>query len=370
MTSEETIQRKLRELQTSYVAHTNGQNFKHFFCPTLWVDEPVKLIPGHVFNRAFKHHRRRTVVQRADVDGFYARNFEVETIDFVRKQGKTMSDALDDDELAKLVRPDVFIDGKPVKTYYVQQNEVPAEHSVITLWNKDGKYRLLGVHCPQDVFDEMYETGRAKVISHSDWRVPSIVSILKAAHLSFFYVFGYRYGLSAAAEFLGRQILGSFFRDNQNKPKDEVIKSAKSHFIKFTNMIRPVFGTVPSWMKASIEGNAFFFLESSEGELYAIGAIVRTGSLVSHVYVPNFLSPNCDPGVYHSFLTSENEEYAYRVGFVDTARGVIEIADNPQKLYWPKKDGLDFEPLQPHLEENNNPSDHWKHQTDDNTQAG
>jgi hypothetical protein len=47
-----------------------------------------------------------------------------------------------------------------------------------------------------------------------DVRIPMMVSVIKAAHLTLFEMLGYRYALSLAGYFVGRQILGEFYLQN------------------------------------------------------------------------------------------------------------------------------------------------------------
>ena len=43
-----------------------------------------------------------------------------------------------------------------------------------------------------------------------DVRVPMLVSVIKAAHLTLFAMHGYNYALSSSGIFVGQQILGEF----------------------------------------------------------------------------------------------------------------------------------------------------------------
>jgi len=73
-----------------------------------------------------------------------------------------------------------------------------------------------------------------------DLRLPALVSLLKAAHLTLFEMLRYRYVLSAVGHFMGQSILGKFFLQNEGLAKQAVIANAYGHFREFMNLVRPV----------------------------------------------------------------------------------------------------------------------------------
>jgi hypothetical protein len=75
------------------------------------------------------------------------------------------------------------------------------------------------------------------IVNQSDWnietkkdlRIPTFVSLIKAAHLSMFSLFGYRYALTYAGRFIGEDILGKFYRANDEvKTKTEAARVGAS----------------------------------------------------------------------------------------------------------------------------------------------
>ena len=69
-----------------------------------------------------------------------------------------------------------------------------------------------------------------EVVMFKDTRVAALVSLIKAAHLTLFWLLGYRYATSAAGLFVGRDILGQFYRSNAGRPKKEIRANAWSYF--------------------------------------------------------------------------------------------------------------------------------------------
>ena len=74
---------QLSRLNANYEAVT-GRLVQRFVCPITLRDEPdAVLCDGHVLNDAIDTARRRTVVQRADVDCFFGRTIEPELVTFL-----------------------------------------------------------------------------------------------------------------------------------------------------------------------------------------------------------------------------------------------------------------------------------------------
>ncbi|HEX2619164.1 MAG TPA: hypothetical protein VHL11_03425, partial [Phototrophicaceae bacterium] len=67
-----------------------------------------------------------------------------------------------------------------------------------------------------------------------------MASLIKAAHLTLFGLFGYSYALSASGRFIGHDILGDFFSKNHTNPKKKVLENAQIFFKEFFNMVPPI----------------------------------------------------------------------------------------------------------------------------------
>ena len=69
------LQKRVEILREDYRRFSH-KPFVHFYCPILHVDEPAELQKGHIINEAFSDSSRAWVVQRKDVDNFFASPFE------------------------------------------------------------------------------------------------------------------------------------------------------------------------------------------------------------------------------------------------------------------------------------------------------
>lgn len=356
MTGKQRLEKELVALQASHVRKC-GVRFDHFFCPALWEDTPSELCLGHVFNQSFGHHKRRVVVQRKDVDEFYGKFFEFDVRGFAKTLKKDMDEIVESPELVKYQNFTMFVDNKPVKTLIYDGN-MPDGFSKVGLLNSKGKPCLtLAVDVHPDKWLPLKGTNRTRLHSFNDWRLEVLPTLIKSAHLSMFYVFQYRYGISVASDFIGRQILGRFYRHNCNGNKHSVHAAAKEFFIEYVNVARPVLGEYPRDMLPSIENRVFYFLEGSSGQHFGIGAIVKTGPMLHMVYMPNFLDPSCDVGVYQDFISNDNEDFTIRRGRWNEADNLIELDSNLIRIKWPKNERNKFAPIEPSMDGLNNPSD-------------
>jgi hypothetical protein len=95
-----------------------------------------------------------------------------------------------------------------------------------------------------------------------DIRIPMLVSVIKAAHLTLFHMLGYNYVLSAGGYFVGHQILGEFFLHNYDKPKADVLKAANPFFREYVHMVRPLISDTFNF-QGTVTDNALLICVSS-----------------------------------------------------------------------------------------------------------
>jgi hypothetical protein len=124
-----------------------------------------------------------------------------------------------------------------------------------------------------------------EIVIEKDIRLPALVSLLKAAHLTLFEMLGYRYALSAGGIFLGRDVLGKFFLRNRDLSKADVLIDAASYFREFKNMMRPVMNAPPE--APDTVTDRFLFVCHCEAEIpWALIVFIRTSDLLHAVLVP------------------------------------------------------------------------------------
>lgn len=96
-----------------------------------------------------------------------------------------------------------------------------------------------------------------EIVISKDVRLPTLASLLKAAHLTLFELVGYRYALSAAGYFLGWDVLGKFVATSRGKDRPAIIDSAADHFPEFVNLVRPML-VRPSGLQGTISDHRLY----------------------------------------------------------------------------------------------------------------
>ncbi len=323
-------EQKLSELRSDYQAVV-GSPFSHFYCPIVFQDEHVDLCRAHVVNRAFPESSRRWTVQRADVDNFYGSIFEGDFVDIRHRGKQSPEQIIVNPALSKKFHPKVLLGGEVVQ-HFVANGPVPDRFTEAVVGGATGAIRLgLKIH-PDEASAAMSKGLEIQI--EKDIRLPALVSLLKAAHLTLFEMLGYRYALSAAGFFLGRTVLGDFFLQNRDLGRVDILKNAASHFREFANMVRPVLS-----LETTVQGtltDRFLFVCHCEAETpWALIVIIRTSDLLHAVLVPVFEVPSaaarfvrflrCQGGpIQANFCRFEGDKWL--------------AAEQPETLTWPKAD--------------------------------
>ncbi len=221
----EEIRSRLQAMQDDYSAVT-GSRFQHFYCPILYKDEPVELQRGHIVNRAFQGAARAWVVQRKDVDNFYGAFFEDEFTSIEAVRNWKDSNVLIDKKLQRKIKPRLLVDGKNID-FYLAKDQVPSHFTPL---------RIDGDH--STIIGLKMNSVEALAAAEADWeievardlRLPTLVSLIKAAHLTQFHLLGYRYLFSAAGRWVGRDILGEFFQQNMDAKRERFSQMRPASF--------------------------------------------------------------------------------------------------------------------------------------------
>ena len=232
-----------------------GSPFLNFYCPILFRDEEVPLCKAHIVNTAFPSSHRCWVVQRKDLDNFYGSHFENDFVD-IQYRGKNFTESiLADPYLSKNLSPKIRFGDKGIE-HFVASGPVPANFTEAAVGGPSGPVRLgLKIH-PDDAVTEIKNDW--SIVIEKDIRLPALVSILEAAHLTIFKMLGYSYALSAGGHLLGWEILGKFFLGNHALARPQVLANARAHFTEFANMVRPPLTHQPTF-KAPLVTNSFSY---------------------------------------------------------------------------------------------------------------
>ncbi len=321
------IERKLEELRSDY-RQVVGSTFSHFFCPILFRDDDVDLCRAHIVNRAFPDSDRRWTVQRADVDNFYGSSFEGEFTEIQYHGSQPLEQFFANPDLSRRFRPQVLL-GESVVPHYVAHGPIPAHYTGVLLSGPSGEVSL-GLKIEPGLAPSAIDKG-VNLAIEKDVRVPALVSLLKAAHLTLFEMLGYRYALSPAGSFLGSAVLGEFFLRNRGNSKAEVTAKAASHFAKFANMVRPVLSQ-EAGIRGTISDGLLFVCFVDNRIPWAYIVFIRTGDRLHAVLVPGFEEQN---GAAHfmAFLRSNGGAILARRCSFENDKWVMSEAS--ETLMWP-----------------------------------
>jgi len=179
--------------------------------------------------------------------------------------------------------------------------------------------------------DQQWETWVSK-----DFRVPALVSLIKAGYLTLFSVLGYRYALSVDGLLVGGHVLGQFFRSNVGKPKEVVLDDARGFFGPYAHMVRPVLKTKLQFAGTVADGN-MFLCRSFSGEPWAVVVFIRTSQQLHAVLLPLTESE----AAYRAFVSFlHNDETTLRANFLKFERDHWTTNPKPVTLEWPKGEAL------------------------------
>ena len=330
------LRQKLEKLRADHEAVT-GRPFSHFFCPILFRDEEADLCEGHVVNNAFPGSSRVSTVQRQDVDSFYGAHFEAEFVNIQHRGSVTGADAITDHELTKKLKPAFLLNSKPIEYYTPKHgSKVPEDFTPIEFEHGNRSVKLVLKIKPQEVLeasDESWDIALSK-----DVRIHALVSLIKSAHLTLFRLLGYQYAFSAGGHFVGNDILGKFFLQNQGRPKAEVVEAAIDFFAEFVHMVRPIMSNPSSKSESvprpgTVADRTLMVCRFGHGAFWALIVFVQTGHGLHAVLVPVFDDPE-GAVRFVDFLRNDNE-------YIESSYCKIEdnhwqVEKKTKDISWPK----------------------------------
>lgn len=316
---------KLKKLRADY-ERVVGESFETFFCPILYRDENVHLCRAHVINESFRKSHRAWTIQRSDVDSFFGSVFEADFLALQERGRHNPVDVLGDRRLSRQLQPSISVEDDEVE-HYIPTGPVPDGHSRVTLETSEGTIEMALKIQPNELLDRAALQWDIRI--NKDVRLPALVSLLKAAHLTLFSLLGYSYALSAGGYFLGRTVLGDFFEAHHGTPRAMVLDAGDAHFPTFVNMVRPI-----------LDGGDHLLGTLSDGRFYFVGAqepwamliIIRTNDVRHAVLVPVLESPEA-PSHFLNFLQSRASELVTRLA---TWKGDhFAVASRTDRFQWP-----------------------------------
>jgi len=319
------LQSKLERLRSDY-SRVTGTPFSYFFCPVLFRDEDVTLSESHIVNVAFPDSPRAWTVQRKDVDSFYGSRFEADFVDIQYNQDPSLGKTVTDRNLHQRLKPQFLADDVPIE-HFIARDKVPDQFAPV-VFESDGESVQLGFKISRE--DMLAATTKKWQLSISkDVRVPALVSLIKAAHLTLFEMLGYRYALSAGGHFVGRDILGEFFVKNYDKRKAEVLENALRFFREFAAMVRPV-ESCGSAFQGTVVDRKLFLCKDDRAPMWAFIVFIKISQSLHAVMVPIFGQSY----KFMNFLHDEKETITAFPGRFELDHWTID--NHSIELSWPK----------------------------------
>ena len=321
------LQKRLEDLRSDHESVT-GSPFEHFLCPILFRDDDTELCRAHVINKSFQESDRSWTVQRADVDAWYGTMFEADFLAVEKRDKPIIEEAFFDSDLGRRFRPMLRVDGEEVP-YYFRSGPVPESHTGVQL-EVQGKSIQLGLKITQDEILTSL-SGKWEFEIEKDLRVPTLASVLKAAHLTMFHLLGYRYALSAGGIFLGKDVLGEIFTKANGMERGPVLKLAEDHFRNFVNMVRPVVNPSPEFNGTLTDMLVHFFILGQQ--VWACQVLIRNGDQRHAVVVP-ILEDGHAAAQFCRFLDSPSMKVEVRTGQIN--RDHIKLSPTSESIEWPE----------------------------------
>lgn len=330
----EALLNKVDELRSDYT-RVYGQPFSHFYCPILFKDEEVELCKAHIINQAFPDSSRAWTAQRKDLDGFYGSNFESDFIDITEFDNPSVTNIFTDKKLSKKFNAKIFVGEREVEHFFSPRG-IPQNFPRLIFKGTESSTPLGLKIQPIDV--ATLENQKWEMEISRDIRISTMVSVIKAAHLTLFEMLGYNYVNRASAEFVGRQILGNFFLQNRGERKHEVLKSANEFFRPYIHMTRPILKTE---FQGTITDKKLLMCMGSSGMPWATILFVKTADVINGVMIPTF-GDGDQVATFFDFLKNDNS--SIQVCPCQFAGDKWEIAQKTMSLIWPKANAS-FPPL-------------------------
>lgn len=319
---------RLANLRADYESVV-GEPFRHFFCPILYRDENVELCNAHIINKAFADSPKRMTIQRKDVDGWFGSMFEADWV-VIEERGKhKLLDILTNKTLRQKLKPQFLRGGKPVDHYFSSSRDVPPEHTPIHLEGAGKPLRFVLKRDPSDILSN--EDSHWEISIERDLRLPALVSLLKAAHLTLFDMLGYRYVYSPSGRYLGYDILGRFYLENRGRPKREVLVRAREHFNDYIGIVRPML--VAPRVEGTVSDRMLALCMPRVTDIWGMIVFIRAGGVFHAVLVPTFSNPDTVDR-YFRFLRQPFPRFETCLGKFEGSHWCIYTKTN-KVLEWP-----------------------------------
>ena len=297
----EGIQKAIESLRQDF-AKDGCAPFEHFFCPILHEDVQTELCKGHIVPEACGC--KAWVPQRKDVDNFFGSVTEAGFIACLEDQGMDVISALTDKAKHKRLNLKFKVDGDVIGHYFADDpSRVPGHHSSGKLVgpNKDVLPDVVFKLSAEDLkkLEEAEKAGdRLTVEIGSNYLPEMTASLLKAAHLTMFGMFGYEWVFSVPGIDLAA-VLRKFYLQHRGKKKFDVAGPLREYFSKHAAMVKPFSSVDSSLLGGTLNDNRVTAFVDGDNRPYAVGIIVKAGNDTFTVFTP---AAHDKIDLYYSFL--------------------------------------------------------------------
>jgi hypothetical protein len=299
MTKKGQLEKKLAELRENYKKY-KGKPFVYFLCPITRKDEDVELIRGHLINEAIQvggFYSRRWTVQRKDVDNFYGQieskfvilqysEDRIFQMIFMEKSGLRKNLNI------KMIRDGVEID------FFFSPTHDPEQHVPVIMTDSDE----IKTHKPSFILREKpedIEKGFYSVDISRDLTLYAVASLIKAAHLIAFDIFGYYYALSSGGIEVAR-ILAQFYEKSRKEPFD--LDKEMRYFEQYKFMVAPVIFSESELQLSDEIDSLFLLLLDVKGEVWSVGIIIKIREIFHEIVFLPYLKTAENADTYNRFM--------------------------------------------------------------------
>jgi hypothetical protein len=313
MKTEPTNRETLREIEAllpDFVAESPGHKpFDHFFCPILHVDEPTTFCMGHITPEALGG--KVMVPQRKDVDGFFGAMVEADMIAAIRNRGKPLDEILGRGAVRREMRPRFETpDGTTVGFYIPKDGQaLPAGHTPSSIHFDDGTEIAVTMKGSRE---QLTRDGELNGLVEVDCLYEATAAALKAAHLTCFRLYGYRYVFSYVGRWVALPLREFFFQHRHTKKKD-IHEALFQRFAPYLPMLRPMCspsgGTLP--FDGSVSDGNIRHLLTGEGKVFSYGVVLRMHNDLYTVFLPGEAEMQ---EIYDGFLASPPPSVCVGIG--------------------------------------------------------
>jgi hypothetical protein len=311
----------------------NGRPFQHFFCPLLMRDEETQRCLGHIVPQSIPNSRRSCVVQRADVDNFYGVVAEGDLSTLLAARAAGTRGLLFDPELSKKIKHRFTVGGEAVEHYHDKGHRAPQHTPLVFESDQGDAVRLVLKKSNEELVAALGQ--RWQVTVDGDFRISSVVALIKSGFLSMFHLLGYHYAESAAGLAVGYGILGDFYRKHDGDA-ERAKSDLKNYFRRYSTMVRPLHVLQGEGPRGTIEDYRTQACFGGTGRPFALVVFVRTGEALHAVLMPASNHPE-SMAAYWEFMTNDREEIWIHECRLDLPNGCWQASSEPTRLVWPKR---------------------------------